>query len=507
MIVTSTALNNIAAELRTMGTSINDFGGAWSTGVGTFDGAISNVRASWGGPRPDQDLAAAVAYIDDVRALEDDLAALASSINRFADAAEGFAGALATLESQPWDDPDAEAQALRRRESIAVDWLDACYRHSWLIGDAYAPVYTKSIALATGFSQPVRQSTSYYGFVAAFALEEDLDLMELDPTGTLSDAVSTAERELIDHPLAWLLLSAIETANSDQSITDADGNVTGDDRDDALDPGRIAELIREANALYGLELSEEEIAQMATLAVGATALVSASDDPSRLEGATESAYRGARPTSPEQLQEVLTNNVPDFLEKAPGIFDEQKVTVSVVHLESERVFVFSDGTSTAVYAEHVSDSVLVIEAVPTNLTSFARGLEKSAGLAGGAFDVIDIGNATMDGWAASEGQPLPERALRMVTAGAPAAAEVGVDLAAAEVGATVCSPGGPLLAGACAFSAPIFVDFVASLDNPGAPPSFCVDGEFDAEQADAMNFDHTSEEVVGCPPVPSTVPE
>lgn len=96
--------------------------------------------------------------------------------------------------------------------------------------------------------------------------------------------------------------------------------------------------------------------------------------------------------------------------------------------------------------------------------------------------------------------------MSVVASSAPVAAEIAVDNGAAATGAILCSPGGPILSAACAFSAPIFVDFVASLDNPGASPSFCVDGEFDAEQAEAMNFQHTSEEVVGCPSS-STLPE
>lgn len=504
---TSSAMSQIAADLEAMAKPIRDVGLTWSADVEGIDSAIEQARANWGGPRPEQDLLAATTYVDSVRDLGAKLGALADELDRFAAAAKTCATDLEGFEARLRDADDETRQTLYGSiESVALSWSRTCFTFSLSIGATWAPINTAIDAAPSGFSKPVPRGTDYYGYVARFALDEDMTLVEIDPTGQLSAAATEAQRDLTDHPLAWLLLAVMETANGDQSVADADGDLSGDDRDDALDPGRVEELIREANELYGLDLTDEEIAELVATVVGTTALASASGNTTTIEDAVARSVDVARPASNDELEEALLNGAPDFVEEATGLFDSEELEASVVVIEGERVYVVSDGTSTAVFSERFQGTVLVVDAVPTNVTDFARQLGEAANGLGTAMDIVDFGSAVYDGWQASAGEPLPERALSVVGAAVPAAAEIGIDGAASTAGAVVCSPGGPILSAACAFSAPIFVDMVASLDNPGAPPSYCVDGEFDAEMAEAMGFDHTSEEVVGCDPVPATEP-
>ena len=211
----------------------------------------------------------------------------------------------------------------------------------------------------------------------------------------------------------------------------------------------------------------------------------------------------AQPSSYEEMMSAIdaAGLGADFVEEATKKFNQTKLQVVAVVVEYEEVFVITDGETTGVLSTNGRGALAYVDAVPSSLTKFAGELGRVANVGGNALDAWTIGQAAVAGWQASEREDVPGRVGDAVDAALPEAAEAATDWAVFSGGAAVCSlfPALALFSPICGVGAVVGTKVGADvLDNEGAEPSYCDGGVFDAEEADSMGFDHTTEEVLGC---------
>ncbi len=182
-------------------------------------------------------------------------------------------------------------------------------------------------------------------------------------------------------------------------------------------------------------------------------------------------------------------------------FDDAELHVVVVTVESEEVFVVTDGRTTGAFTTSNSGTLVYADEVSTDLKHLAGELGRALEGAGAALDGLAVAAAFGEGWSRAEGEPTPARFIESAAAAIPAVVEAAVDEAVFAGGAAACGviPGLTLISPLCGVAAVVGTKVAADvLTNEGADASFCDGDVFDQEEADSMGFHHTSEEVTGC---------
>lgn len=285
MTISSARLFLLAQALREFATEL---GRRQTTVGGTITELATSIDAVvplWGGPLPSAAVEGARHYVGEVVPAVGIIASLCQTVNNLATHTEGCAEDLAGLEQTladiAWrrsqgapysDDSDSGWLTERRIDNIVAGWeRDAAWYAMVMESDTGELQKCQAItAMESPYPGPP-SATDFLTMVASWAVGNGYELSDIDPTGEFdAEAKEMATALNTGDGLNGVMFTIIETM--DAELAAPDGIFSGDDVEDSTDLGAVTERWREANDLYNLGLSDEEITRWAQLTV-ATALM------------------------------------------------------------------------------------------------------------------------------------------------------------------------------------------------------------------------------------------
>ena len=177
----------------------------------------------------------------------------------------------------------------------------------------------------------------------------------------------------------------------------------------------------------------------------------------------------------------------------------------VVYVGGEAIWVIGDGSSTSVFSTVGKGSILIAESAPADLfaaTSEMRGIWSAADSVGKGLDLFGVADGFLKGvGSAPPGSDLKTQVIFGLGGALPELGSVLWQNGVFAAGTTTCSltGAGAVVSGICGAGAVLLSQLLlAPLNNPGAPASCCSSGSFDADEANAMGFQNTSEGRTSC---------
>lgn len=347
--VTSGTLATIASELTALGDALEER-------VADFDQVISSTRTaldlleqSWRGPLPDQMNGEVSTYVEAVATVVDATESARGTVDGWATAAtaasERLAGlerSLATTDALIAAGADGDNELLgedRRRISTAIsnaigEWAQTCSAKGAELDSAIATLQQCSLVEVGSVDQrSALLSDAYSTGLAAWAVQHDMELSTLDPSGALDQEADERLAEFADSEYAGLLYAVIETMNQ-ADITTMNGKSSKDDWLLSTDPDVVRFRLEIAANLAGIELTEDQLDALTAQIVTAAIWGAATDNDGR--GTVDDQFdenADIEAALDERSQYVILDG--EALEELP------------LHLQTERDVEFGDDPSAA----------------------------------------------------------------------------------------------------------------------------------------------------------------
>lgn len=289
---------------------------------GNVESHLTSLDDVWSGPYPAAHRESTIAYLDGVRPLSGGYSSAASAVGRWANWAESLAGYQARYEAvlavSGWmtaitadaDTIAAIEAAERGRAEVDERWVEVCTLATLeLGGGGGAGGSTGQLeACATAIAVPVEQRAvapggSYTNLLIALGAMADIDLADIDSSGSLQAVADEAIDAYLSSEFAPLMYSIMETANQ-ANILDADDKLTRDDLWAATDPAVVSGLIAAWERATGVDLPADTEQQLCASIV-ASAWIMLGSDNDRWKDVDDTLDR--EPLLQAQLTEVAVN--------------------------------------------------------------------------------------------------------------------------------------------------------------------------------------------------------
>jgi hypothetical protein len=285
-LVTSALLETIAAELQTLRDALDERVADFSDVIEGSRTGLGLLEQTWRGPLPTQMQGEVSTYVETVASVVGATESARATVDSWATAATTASEALAGFEQSLgyYDDEIAMAdpedvstlRADRGRVANAVAderaaWAQTCVSKGAELESAITTIQRCTTTEMGTFDQRSALLGEGYSFgMAAWAVQHDMDLGMLDPTGGLRQDANARLADFADDENAALLYAVIETMNQ-ADISKMDGKSSRDDWLNSTDPEIVRFRLDIAARLAGVDLTDAQLdemtAQIVTLGV------------------------------------------------------------------------------------------------------------------------------------------------------------------------------------------------------------------------------------------------
>jgi hypothetical protein len=285
-LVTSARLAAAASELQALGDALAERIADFSDVIESARTSLELLNQTWRGPLPTEIQGEVSTYVEAIASIIGATESARATVDRWAAAAiaasEVLAGHERSLGSLDLEiagaDPD-DVASLRADRMLVADaaaderaaWAQTCVSKGAELESAIATMQRCTVTEMGTVDQRSALLGEGYSFgMAAWAVQHDMDLGMLDPTGGLHQDANARLADFADDEHAALLYAVIETMNQ-ADISKMDGKSSRDDWLNSTDPEIVRFRLEIAARLAGVDLTAAELdeltAQIVTLGV------------------------------------------------------------------------------------------------------------------------------------------------------------------------------------------------------------------------------------------------